>query len=40
MRVWRPLDFSPGVNGDWPPRRTHWRRGVRIGGAAYALAAL
>ena len=36
MRVWRPLGFSPGVNGDWPPRRC----GVRIGGAPYALAAL
>ena len=33
MRVWRPLGFSPGVNGDWPPRC-----GVRIGGAPYALA--
>ena len=34
MRVWRPLGFSPSVNGDWPPRC-----GVRIGGAPYALAA-
>ena len=33
MRVWRPLGFSPGVNGDWP-----LHHGM-CGAAAYALVA-